>query len=544
MMGELSLEDRCRQLSPSIARILAISGSPGLSIGVLHHGVVAYTAHFGQKNVSKPSTPDDDTVYRIASLTKALTVTTVASLVEDDMVSWNTPIREILPEFQTRGDEIGEKATLIDLLSNRTGLSQANALFSQQYAEILLPKSEVIRMSCMIQAVSPFRKSFVYSSWNYGLAQEVIETITGKNYGLAIKERILDPLDLRRTTFARLEGENIATPHGVRNDGTACELPFTRVYPETIPLAAGAAGKSTIRDMLLLYKSMLSAYEHQIRTSTTSTPGSPFKQLKTVFTPQIGVGKSHIDDQAYCLGLYRTRLPGKVGVASLNNLYLGPKNSPFIGTKSSGVELFHHTGNLPGNLSSAFLVPSSESAIIVLTNALALTDPTDFVGQLLLSAIIGESPSEEFITLSHVARKASLASYSRLHDKLEKGRTVKPPSHPLEDYEGEYFNAAGNFLLSIISQPDGLLMSVQKMPLTKYKLFPYDGDTFYWPVDREDELCNKCMFLNVSPGGHKITFTAGVDGTVDRLIWGHDAMARPEVFQKESSVPGQERIKL
>lgn len=117
-----TVAERLRILDPTISEILAISGSPGLSIGVLHQGRVVHTAHFGNPDISHASPPNNETIYHIASLTKAITACAIAVLVEEGNLSWDKSIHEILPEFKQRKDEIGHKATLIDVLSNRTGL--------------------------------------------------------------------------------------------------------------------------------------------------------------------------------------------------------------------------------------------------------------------------------------------------------------------------------------------------------------------------------------------------------------------------------------
>lgn len=530
-------------LEPIISEILAISGSPGLSLGVLHQGNIVHKAHFGRRDISNPFPPDDNTIYRIWSLTKPLTVGVVASLVEEGILEWDTPIREYLPEFGQRKDEIGQKATLADLLSNRTGLAIAHLMWLQQYGEFVLPKSEVVRMSCFMPVVRPFRETFVYSNWNYGLLTEVVEKVTEKNLGVLIKEKILDPLAMKRTTLGIPNGENVAYPHAVRNNGTPCRILHVN-DSESTGLAGGGSGKSTINDVLIMYQSLISAYNHQLRTESTSTPGSPFKQMTTVFAPHVAIGKSHIEHQSYCFGMYRTRLPGILGVASLNRGFLGSKDMPSFGTNLPNLEVFHHTGNLPGGLASAFLIPSFESAIVVLTNAIGLIDPTDLVGQLIASVLLGEKSNVNYVHLSKVARRASLDSYLMLAKTLVKGKTTKPPQHAPDAYEGDYWNAAGNFVLSISAQAGGLLMTVQRKPRVSYILLPYDGDTFYWPADREEELCHRSMFPTMYPSWHKVGFGTNINGSVDRLTWGHDYMAKPEVFSKRIASQELGRVKL
>ena len=124
--------EQLKALEPTFTELLAISCAPGLSLGVLHHGKIIHTAHFGRQNSVNPTPPNDDTIYRVVSLTKVLTSSAVALLVEKGILDWDVPIREYLPVFSRRTDEIGQKATLRDLLSHRTGFPNADWLMGQQ----------------------------------------------------------------------------------------------------------------------------------------------------------------------------------------------------------------------------------------------------------------------------------------------------------------------------------------------------------------------------------------------------------------------------
>jgi CubicO group peptidase (beta-lactamase class C family) len=536
------IAEKLQSLRPQILEILAASGSPGLSLGVLHHGDVIHTAHLGRRDALRDSLPNDDTIYHVASLTKAITATAVACLVDDGILDWDLPIRHYLPEFGQRSDQLGQQCSLIDLLSNRTGLTMANSLWGQKQGEFLLPKNEIVRTICHLDAIKPFRESFVYSQWNYALVTEVCERITGMRFGQYVREKILDPLEMYRTSFMPQKGDNAASPHVVCNDGTPYSIALTNLSDET-GFAGANAARSSIKDLLSFYRSLLSAHKHQTENISDFTEGSPMKQVKKILSPYVGVGTSRIEEGGYCLGLYRTLLPNNLSISSMNNLLLGPKRMPRIGSGSPGLDIYHHAGNVPGFLASAFLIPSTQSAIVVLTNALPYMDPTDFVGQLIVSVLLGSQSPGGLLGLCKAGRPASLASYTALSASLEKHKTSRPPSFPKIAYVGEYINTAGNFVLSITMSELGLTMLVQHMPLTRYSLLPYDGDTFYWPADRDAELI-QCMWPIISTGWHKVTFKPTERGEIDRLIWKHDPFARAEVFHKRSSDAGIQREKL
>ena len=536
-----SLVDKMQSLHPSISEILKISGSPGLSLGILHHGRIIHTAHFGRREINEPHSPNDHTVYHVASLTKLIAAGAIASLVNENILDWNKPVRHYLPQFQ-REDELGQESTLIDLLSHRSGIAKADALWGQKCGEWLLPKTEIVHTACHLEAVKPFRRFFFYSQWNYALVTEIVERVTGQTFGSYVQKKILQPLKMHRTSFMHPQGDNIAYPYMIDDDKTPYRIEALNMTDET-GFAGANAARSSINDLLSLYSSLLFANKHQSEHDTNSTEGSPFSHVRSILSPCIEVSGHQIDEIAYCLGLYRTRLPNNLGIASMNNLLLGPKRMLRIGTSSPGLEVYHHTGNVPGYFSSTFLIPSTESAVVVLTNSFPLIDPTDFVGQLLLSQLLGETLPPNLLELCKFGSGVTRNIYEALTKQLEMHKTAQPHQFRLASYEGEYFNAAGNFFLSIAQQGEGLLMTVQNLPLTKYQLVPYHGNTFYWPADRTAEL-KQGMWPITSTGWHKLIFGSTDSSTIDYLIWEHDPFGRAEVFSKRLNLSKPRMEKL
>jgi hypothetical protein len=229
---------------------------------------------------------------------------------------------------------------------------------------------------------------------------------------------------MQRTTLGCPNNEKTPRAYVVGNDGTSHEVPFPNLS-DNAGLGGGAGAKSTIKDLLLMYQSLLFAYGHQSQSSSDTTPASPFKHLRTIFS-------THIEnDVAYCLGLYRTRLPGNLCIGSMNSLLIGPSRMPSIGTDSQGLDVYHHTANISSFTASAFLIPSSKSAVVVITNSLPMMDPTDFVGQSILSLLQGEQVPADLSKLSERACAASLSSHQVLASQLANRKTAQSPRFPL-----------------------------------------------------------------------------------------------------------------
>lgn len=298
-------------------------------------------------------------------------------------------------------------------------------------------------------------------------------------------------------------------------------------------MSAAVGGKSTLSEMMSIYSALLSAYSHQKQNQVDVTPGSPFTHLRTIFKPHIAADQSKsAASQAYCLGIYRTELPGNLSIASFNALLLR-KKTPHFGNDLSGTEIYHHTGNIPGFFHSMYLLPETNSGVVCLSNATPLMDPTDFSAQLLLGALMGSRTMPNYTSLAPLARSSQLGWYTQLARYLQLKRTDRPPTLPLTWYSGAYANRANTLVLEVTAVEQGLHVSVQGQPSTTYQLLPWNGDTFYWEADRDKEVCDKAMWPIPSPQWHLITFGVGQHG-VEHLKWQVDPMANaPETFQRQ-----------
>jgi hypothetical protein len=399
----------------------------------------------------------------------------------------------------------------------------------------LIPKSEFVRIVNHLQAVRPFRSTFIYSQWNFCLLHIIVETVTGKSFGDFVHQSIFEPLGLKTATFDTPMGTNIMKPHANRDDGSACKITISE-FDSSSGLAAGCGGKSSLKDQLALYIALLAAYNHQVTNNVDTTPGSPFTQLRTMFTPQIRLPGSQIEKQAYCLGLYRTKLPGNLSCASLNS-GLPKEQVPIFGEVKAGMgmsseEIFHHSSTTPGFMGAMFLVPRTQSGVVVMTNATPRMDTADLSAQLLLSVLLEIKPPENLKSQSEAVVQMQFGWFKQLSAFLESCRTDNPPTHRLLAYAGTYWNAARNFKIVVTTQNAGLHVSIQGIPITTYDLKPCDGDTFFWPANREHELVDRGMWFAPFPQFHLVSFTTNSKRVLS-LAWQHDRIMDAEVFEKE-----------
>ena len=155
---------RLEALGPRITEMMALAGTPDVSLGMLHHGEVLYKANFGYRNVEGKKPVDEDTVFPICSLTKALTSAVLGKLVEEGKLNWDTPVKGILPDFHTESEILQDLTTVVDVLAMRTGMQTSDIWLGAQN-NLLIPKEDGMKVINELKQTQPFRTEWAYNNW-------------------------------------------------------------------------------------------------------------------------------------------------------------------------------------------------------------------------------------------------------------------------------------------------------------------------------------------------------------------------------------------
>lgn len=187
---------------------------PSMSIGIVKDGELVFAKGYGVKEVGKKAAPDKNTLYAIASNSKAFTAAIIAQLVEEGKLDWDGNVKDYYPEFELYDPWVTAHTTIRDILSHRVGLGT----FSGDviwYKTDFTPEEILARIKNIPPAYD-FRAGYGYSNLMYITAGEIIRKVTGKSWADNVKERILMPLGMDRTitspTALDAKG-NYATPH-------------------------------------------------------------------------------------------------------------------------------------------------------------------------------------------------------------------------------------------------------------------------------------------------------------------------------------------
>lgn len=170
------------------------TGSPGLSAAVAVDGKVVWAEGFGLADVENqvPVTPESR--FRLGSVSKLLTVAALARLMEAGSLDLDAPIQRYVPSFPDKGQPI----TARQLAGHLAGIRHYAP------ADFLLP---VRRYEKLTQGLAIFQNdplvhppgTYLYSSYGYNLLGVVVEGASGKDFGIAVDELVIQPLDLKST---------------------------------------------------------------------------------------------------------------------------------------------------------------------------------------------------------------------------------------------------------------------------------------------------------------------------------------------------------
>lgn len=197
----VSLAARLQSLASTITEICKISGVLGFSIGVSHQGEVVYQAGFGYRDAEAGLVPDEHTTYTLGSLTKGIVSALMEILVDEGKLSWQTELREILPNcFRGDGDPLNH-VTITEIPFHRSGLAEHDSLWFLSDNRIVMKRSDAVPMVNYLPAIHPLRAGYCYNNFGYEIAGQVFEKLSGMSLDDFFVDRIAKPLNLSRTYF-------------------------------------------------------------------------------------------------------------------------------------------------------------------------------------------------------------------------------------------------------------------------------------------------------------------------------------------------------
>jgi len=382
---------------------------PGAAIAIVKDGQVVVAKGYGVREHGKPDKVDENTLFGIGSNTKAFTATALAALEANGKLSLDDKVIKWLPEFRLYDTLATCEVMLRDLLCHRIGLGEYQGdfvMWGSSYS-----RDEIVRKMRLMKPVSSFRSRYAYCNCAFIVAGQVIPRVTGNTWDEYIRDSILVPLGMRRTTttVAGLEGDpNAARPHMLWNG-----KPVSIRYGNIDNSAPAGAINSSAAEM---------AHWLIMQTDSGRYNGRqviPWKALEETRSAQMVVGEP---------GVYE-RL---VGGVHFRNYGLGWMLMDYAGRK-----VVRHTGEVDGFVSLTCFVPEERLGFVLLTNSLG----HEFQWPVLyhvLDAYLARPYSDWNDRFYTIFSKAAAEAAAMRAKYMARPANALPPSANLTAYTGTY----------------------------------------------------------------------------------------------------------
>jgi CubicO group peptidase (beta-lactamase class C family) len=260
MTATLSLLGACASqpgLSSSEIDKLAYSAMqafsvPGAVVGVVKDGKVVHAAGYGVRELGLPGPVDRQTLFRIASMTKAMTTTALAMLVDEGKLGWDDKVVDHIPGFQMYDPWITQEFTVTDLVTHRSGLRAYVGDLMLWPRPNSFTREDIIHGLRYFKPVGNFRTQYDYDNQLYIVAGELIPAVTGDAWEDFVDQRIFARLDSGRCFAGRIperEMQNLAVPHATV-EGKLQIIDRNRISDKTSVDAATGGVRCSLDDIL------------------------------------------------------------------------------------------------------------------------------------------------------------------------------------------------------------------------------------------------------------------------------------------------------
>jgi len=189
---------------------LVTADSPGLAVGVLRDGHLVFARGYGFADLKTRAPITSATDFRLASVSKQFTATSIMLLVHDDQLSYDETLNRIFPEFPAYGRAI----KIRNLLNHTSGLKDYEDIYEQKMAGVpadnipQLHDQDVLRLlEQQDSGVFAPGTRWRYSNSGYAVLAMVVERISGERYKDFLQHRIFAPLGMAHT-LAYVQGGN------------------------------------------------------------------------------------------------------------------------------------------------------------------------------------------------------------------------------------------------------------------------------------------------------------------------------------------------
>lgn len=386
---------------------------PGAAVAIVMDDRVVYAHGYGVRESGSALPVTADTLFPIASTSKAFTTTAMAMLVDEKKMSWDDPVRKRLPYFRLSDACADSMVTLRDIVSHRTGLTRHDELWD----DTTWSSEEVIRHAGSVKPGAPFRTTYQYQNIMFIAAGEAVAAAAGMPWSEFVRRRIFEPIGMSHTVTTLqpyLASEHVSGHHIDAKSGEVVPVPVG----EDVNIAGAGAIKSSANDLGQWLRLQLAGGTIDGKRLVSS------EALEETHTPQTII-----------------RLEGASREANPES-NLEAYGMGWVIQDYRGELLVSHAGALHSSRTHVDLLPKLHSGFVVLSNlnrSLAVTSMRNSLADLLLGKPSPRDWNSYYLALD---RKSDEKDLAKKRDRELKRKSGTGPSRELAAYAGTYFSDA------------------------------------------------------------------------------------------------------
>ena len=467
---------RFAEIDAYAQQVLKDQNQPGMAVAVVQNDKTVFAKGYGVRKLGTNERVDENTVFAIASNSKAFTTASLSILIDEGKIGgWDDKVSKYLPEFRLYNPYVSENLTIRDLVSHRVGLDTFSG--DLLWYETTYKEDEILRRVQFLQPVRGFRAGFGYQNLMFIAAGRIIEKVSGKTWGAFVTERILQPLGMKRTTTSIKDlKDNAAFPH---NESGGKLRVLNRGNVDGATAAAGL--NSSVTDLTKWIRLQLGKGEFEGKRIFSAKNGWEMHQPAVILPISEAASKNNPTRHF--------------------NLYaLGWNVFDYQGKK-----IVTHSGGLDGMLSRTVLIPEENTGFVILTNG--ESGAFNIMFQKMLD-VFTNAPRRDYN--AEALKRAETAKKSEAEEeaKIDASRVKNTkPSLALANYAGTYRSEMYGDVT--VAEENGRLV-LRMIPAPNFV-----ADLEHWHYDTFQIKWRPSVAYNFPRGF--VTFTIDKDGKTDQL---------------------------
>ena len=328
------------QIDSLTERVLKTFDVPGIAVAVVKDGKLVHAKGYGVRSLNTMKKVDENTLFGVASNSKAFTAAALGMLVDEKKISWDDKVVDYVPGFKLYSPYVTMEFTIRDLLTHRSGMGLGAGDLMMFPDSSNFTREDIIHNLRFLKQVAGFRTHYDYDNNLYIVAGEIVAKVSGMSWEDFIDSRILKPLGMNATapSMARVKDRsNLIDPHAPVN-GKVQALKID--WSET----ANAAG-GIVTNVTDLSKWIIMQMNHG----------------------KYGDGKQMFSEEVHEeMWTPQTIIP--VRTTPPYNTHFSSYGLGWFLSDVKGYKQVSHTGGLAGVVTQVTLLPELQLGIIVLTN--------------------------------------------------------------------------------------------------------------------------------------------------------------------------------